>query len=186
MGGMGGMDGGMDGMGMMMPAMMMSMMNHAMGNTSGIVGPDKGKDGGKGKGMFGGRPGNLRSGKGDRNTVSEKIYVAGLDGGQDEAALRAHFIQFGTVVEVKMMHPGSPERKGFCFITFDAIEEAQACLDWRAHDCNGARLTCQISERPNTKQTIAPYSAEQRGQMKPGDWICPMCGDLVFARSENR
>ena len=80
-----------------------------------------------------------------------------------------YFSQFGPVTDVKMMHNADGTSKGDCFVTFESAESAQAVYANYDHNMiDGKWVDCKPSDGGGTKP-------------KPGDWWCPMCGDLVFA-----
>jgi len=80
-----------------------------------------------------------------------------------------YFSQFGPVTDVKMMHNADGTSKGYCFVTFESAESAQAVYANYDHNMiDGKWVDCKPSDGGGTKP-------------KPGDWWCPMCGDLVFA-----
>jgi len=71
-------------------------------------------------------------------TVSNRIYVAGLDGKISAADLRAYFGKFGALTDVYIPNnhqTGQP--KHFGFVTFGSEESARECMNSPAHEING-------------------------------------------------
>uniref|UniRef100_A0A7S2JMX8 RRM domain-containing protein n=1 Tax=Zooxanthella nutricula TaxID=1333877 RepID=A0A7S2JMX8_9DINO len=138
--------------------MMKGMMKGMMMMKGGGFG---GKGGGKGKG---GRYGGS----------AKKLFVGGMqkteDGNTvpDEFAVRDFFTSnFGAVSDVKMIRDDEGRAKGYCFVTFENMEDARKALANHAENIiDGQWVDVKVSdgEKP-----------------KPGDWICHNCGDLVFA-----
>merc|ERR1712183_729097 len=100
---------------------------------------------------------------------SKKMFVGGLPKTVDENAIAEYFGQFGAIEEVKMMiHPGDGESRGYCFVTFSEVSSAQAVYDnYDNNMIEGGWVDCKPSDGGKA--------------VKAGDWICPVCGDLVFA-----
>jgi len=120
-----------------------------------------GKDGGKGGGKGGGRapPGG------------KKVFVGGLPKVPSEDSIREYFSTFGEIEELKLMYNDSGESKGYCFITFDSPAAARQVFDnYDQNMVDGKWVDCK------------PADGSKESAQKPGDWYCPMCGDLVFAR----
>eukprot|EP00929_Paragymnodinium_shiwhaense_P052523 TRINITY_DN2630_c0_g3_i1.p1 TRINITY_DN2630_c0_g3~~TRINITY_DN2630_c0_g3_i1.p1 ORF type:complete len:270 (+),score=100.65 TRINITY_DN2630_c0_g3_i1:79-888(+) len=131
----------------------------------------------------GGKAKGGRKGKGDRKTVTEKIFVHGLTPEVDEELIKAHFSGFGEVSEVKVMNDGGSGKKGYCFVTFSSKEEAEAAIEEKDHVISDVKLEVEASEVAGTKQMVPLGKRPQQNvDRKPGDWFCPNCGDLVFAR----
>lgn len=62
--------------------------------------------------------------------LSEKIFINNLPPGTTEDALCFHFCQFGTVKSTALKHdPVSGVFRGFAFVVFDSVEDAQLVLD---------------------------------------------------------
>lgn len=67
------------------------------------------------------------------------------------------------------MYNENGESRGYCFITFENLESAQAVIDNYDHNMIDEKwVDCKPSDGGSAT--------------KPGDWICPMCGDIVFAK----
>eukprot|EP00747_Dinoflagellata_sp_TGD_P027042 gnl/TRDRNA2_/TRDRNA2_132353_c0_seq2.p1 gnl/TRDRNA2_/TRDRNA2_132353_c0~~gnl/TRDRNA2_/TRDRNA2_132353_c0_seq2.p1 ORF type:complete len:178 (+),score=44.99 gnl/TRDRNA2_/TRDRNA2_132353_c0_seq2:99-632(+) len=139
-----------------MGGMDMMMAAMAMSAMSGFGGKGYGGDKGKGKGK----------GK-DHNINPLKVHICGLPEHAQESSVRATFEKFGVITEVKMMTDLNKEGKRFCFVSYADRESASTALQ-SENEVEGTKVDC----RPATAA-----SAE-----KPGDWYCPMCGDLVFAK----
>ncbi len=59
--------------------------------------------------------------------MSSKLFVGGLAWATDEASLRAHFAEYGEVVEAKVIYDRDTGRsRGFGFVTFADAEQANA------------------------------------------------------------
>jgi len=162
-GGCGGNYGGGGGfdfqaMQMMMKGMMSMMMNKGWG--------------GGGKGGNGVQHG--KDGKGGKQPLlnNKKLFVGGLPPTPDEDSIRDYFSAFGTITELKMCMDHEGKSKGYCFVTYEEEDAAKLVLD--NYECN------MIDGKWVDVKTSDPGSGG--GDAKPGDWICPMCGDLVFAR----
>merc|ERR1739845_274504 len=124
----------------------------------------------KGKGKA---KGDVPKGGGEKKNpgkVSNTVFVGALPKDPNEASIRAYFEQFGEIAEIKMMEYDSGTSKGFCFITFAAQESAEAVF---ANYENNIVEDKWVDCKPADGGTVGP---------KPGDWTCPMCGDLVFAK----
>merc|ERR1740121_942418 len=107
------------------------------------------------------------------NANSKKLFVGGLEAQQPppEQSLRDHFSQFGTISELKLICDDAGLSKGYCFVTYETDEEVQACLaNYEKNEIDGKWVDVKVS---NPSDGI-----------KPGDWYCPMCGDLVFAKRD--
>merc|ERR1719401_1973555 len=72
-----------------------------------------------------------------------------------------------------MMYTDAGESRGYCFVTFQSLEDAQKVYDnYDSNEIDGKWVDCKPSQVSSTSA-------------KPGDWYCPMCGDLVFAWRES-
>lgn len=108
---------------------------------------------------------------------TQKVFVGGLPKVVSEDTIRDYFSQFGNILEVKMMYGDAGESKGYCFVTFETLEEAKKVYANYDHNMiEGKWVDC----KPSSGQTGGGGPAGAGGS-KPGDWWCPMCGDLVFA-----
>ena len=59
-----------------------------------------------------------------------RIYVGSLHYDLGEKEMRAIFAPFGAIARVDMSHePSTGRSKGYCFITFEAVESAQRAID---------------------------------------------------------
>mmetsp|Transcript_32516 Transcript_32516/g.101438 ORF Transcript_32516/g.101438 Transcript_32516/m.101438 type:complete len:241 (-) Transcript_32516:65-787(-) len=104
-----------------------------------------------------------------RDPSIRKVFVGGLPHVPSEDGIRDFFAQFGPIEEVKMMYGSGGESKGYCFITFASAEAAGKVFDnYDDNLVDGKWVDCKPADGGKTS--------------KPGDWICPMCGDLVFAK----
>merc|ERR1740121_2919061 len=140
----------------------------------GMMGPMMGMMGGGMKGgMMGKGKGPAAGGKGQGKGNPLKMFVGGLESGQPppEDALREFFGQFGNIVELKLVLDDAGLSKGYCFVTYEEEEAIEKALANHEHnEINGKWVDCKVSN-PNDANGA-----------KPGDWYCPMCGDLVFAK----
>lgn len=123
-------------------------------------GSETGKDG---KGIKG-----CRAGK-DFPKITQKVFVGGLPKEPDQMAIIEYFSQFGKVTDIKMMCKEDGTSRGYCFISFDSITAAKTVvLDNYDHNMiDGKWVDCKPADGDNA--------------VKPGDWWCPMCGNLIFA-----
>jgi len=156
--------------GMMMKGMMQMMMK-GMGKGMGM-----GMGMGKGKSFKGGGKGESGKGNFDRETGkggnTKKLFVGGLPKEPNEQSIRDYFSMYGTVTEVKMLLDSQGYSKGYCFVTFDSMEASKMVLDNYEHNIIDGRW---VDVKPS----------DPGGGAKPGDWYCPMCGDLVFAKKSS-
>eukprot|EP00933_Yihiella_yeosuensis_P070170 TRINITY_DN7778_c1_g1_i3.p1 TRINITY_DN7778_c1_g1~~TRINITY_DN7778_c1_g1_i3.p1 ORF type:complete len:356 (+),score=79.77 TRINITY_DN7778_c1_g1_i3:61-1128(+) len=141
------------------------------------------------------RDGGKGGGKSKDGRPNAKMFVGGLPRDANEDEVRHSFEIFGDIKEVKMMVDEQGVSKGFCFVEFETVEDAQRVYENHAHnkvmdkwvDCKptggggggsgggasnggGAPPSRNLSGPPSNHQTP-----------KAGDWTCPACGDLVFA-----
>jgi len=77
-----------------------------------------------------GKKGGKDAGAADENTpVSEKLFVNNLPKEATEDAVMFHFCQYGNVKEASLKKDQSGASRGFAFVTFESLEEAQLVLD---------------------------------------------------------
>mmetsp|Transcript_15054 Transcript_15054/g.34285 ORF Transcript_15054/g.34285 Transcript_15054/m.34285 type:complete len:230 (-) Transcript_15054:102-791(-) len=145
--------------------MMMPMTGKGGDGWSGGWGGGKGKGGCcKGKASQGKMVPQQPSEPPDPN----KVFVGALKGEPTEATIREYFCMYGEITDVKMMVHENGASKGYCFVTFADPESVnQVFENYSNHMINGSWVDCK------------PAAGESK--TKPGDWFCPMCGDLVFA-----
>ncbi|CAK9029147.1 unnamed protein product [Durusdinium trenchii] len=120
-------------------AMMMSMMSMMMKG---------GKGGGSGGGGGGGKGAASQSygkGMGNPTAESEVVFVGGLPRETTEEAITLHFSQFGMVQKVDMKYDVTTNVfRGFCFVTFASVAEAQAVFDnYDNNMFNGRWIDCK-------------------------------------------
>eukprot|EP00747_Dinoflagellata_sp_TGD_P138187 gnl/TRDRNA2_/TRDRNA2_175757_c0_seq7.p1 gnl/TRDRNA2_/TRDRNA2_175757_c0~~gnl/TRDRNA2_/TRDRNA2_175757_c0_seq7.p1 ORF type:complete len:296 (+),score=66.01 gnl/TRDRNA2_/TRDRNA2_175757_c0_seq7:51-890(+) len=145
----------------MMQMMMMMQMMQMMQGMQGMQGmPGKAVE----KGNAGGK------GKGPKEINPLKVFVSGLGEFSSEESVRATFLQFGVVTEVKMMTMPDKQGQRYCFVSFADKEAAKTCCSTGVV-LDGTPVECKPAEANNKE--------------KPGDWYCPMCGDLVFAKRQS-
>jgi len=123
------------------------------------------------RGRKGGKGSSPGKGIGDKIASSmqtKKIFVGNLPKVPDEENIREYFSSFGDVEEVKMMYNEKGDSKGFCFVTFESTEPAKFVFENYEHNViDGQWVDCKLPD--GGKNGIA------------GDWLCPVCGDLVFS-----
>lgn len=114
----------------------------------------------------GGKAGGAKGG-GGAGSSSKKVFVGGLPKGVSEDSVRQYFDQFGPIEELKMMYDNQGDSRGYAFVIFSSLADAQKVYDnYEANEVEGTWVDCKASEG---------------SKAKPGDWYCGMCGDLVFA-----
>jgi len=147
--------------GMMMKGMMMKGMMMMKGGKGF---PGKGAPGGK----KGGSAGPINK---------KKLFVGGLPKQPSEDAVNEFFSSFGTVADLKIVNDDQGICKGYCFVTYEDEESAQRVVDNGENNIiDGKWVDCKISDPSSSGGGGSQQAA------KPGDWYCPMCGDLVFAK----
>mmetsp|Transcript_111524 Transcript_111524/g.310566 ORF Transcript_111524/g.310566 Transcript_111524/m.310566 type:complete len:296 (+) Transcript_111524:60-947(+) len=129
-------------------------------NCNGGKGFCSGKDGKGGKGGRGGK---------DFPKITQKVFVGGLPKEPNRLAIIEYFSQFGNVTDIKMMCKDDGTSRGYCFISFDSITAAKTVVldNYESNMIDGKWVDCKPADGDNA--------------VKPGDWWCPMCGNLVFA-----
>lgn len=142
---------------------------------------------GKSCGTFGGKGFGKDGMKGGMKGFipTKKVFVGGLPKEATEDVILEYFANFGEVVDLKVVYDDEGISKGFCFLTYDSEEAAQAAMDNHEHNAIlGKWVDVKHGDigRPNNPGMGG--MGNYQGQ-KPGDWICPQCADLVFARRDN-
>jgi len=147
------------------PMMGWGMDPYMMKGGKSMGGKSMGKAGKAGKDCKGGGAGKKTDGPQNR------VFVGGLPHKPNGDAIREFFEQFGTILDVKMLyHEDSGVSKGYCFVDFEDESAAQQVFDnYENNMVDGKWVDCKRS----SGDTPGP---------KPGDWFCPCCGDLVFAK----
>ncbi|RPB27644.1 RNA-binding domain-containing protein [Terfezia boudieri ATCC MYA-4762] len=75
-----------------------------------------------------------------RSAPSDTVFIANLDFDVDESILSAEAEKFGTVVSLRIpTDRESGERKGFGYLTYSSIDEAQAAVDGLSGQMIGGR-----------------------------------------------
>lgn len=162
----GGGGGGFDVKGAMMKGMMMKgMMSMMMKGCK-----SKGKKGCGACEMAGrgGKCGGFDKDSGKGGNI-KKLFVGGLPKQPNEKSIRDYFSMFGTVTEIKMLLDDQGFSKGYCFVSFDSTDASKMVLDNYENNIIDGKW---VDVKPSDPGDSA----------KPGDWYCPMCGDLVFAK----
>lgn len=128
--------------------------------------------------------------------TSPKVFVGALPLHGAEESIRQYFEQFGEIQELKMLYHENGVSKGFCFVTYTDVACAQKVFDnYAANAIDGKWVDCRPAQSGESKggggfgkggDGFFNYGAPPAGGAaaggKPGDWTCPACGDLVFAR----
>lgn len=94
--------------------------------------------------------------------MNTKLYVANLPYSITEAALRAAFDPYGSVVQIAIMYDRDTGRtRGFAFVTLGTPEEAKAAVDGLSGTDLGGR-TIRVSEaKPQTTSSPAATGRER-------------------------
>eukprot|EP00932_Pfiesteria_piscicida_P008283 SRR837773.18646.p1 GENE.SRR837773.18646~~SRR837773.18646.p1 ORF type:complete len:291 (+),score=81.88 SRR837773.18646:67-873(+) len=147
----------------------------AWGKGGGWGGAWGGGWGGKGdawgKGAWGGMKGGMGGGGNVGKVNPKKVFVGALPQSPNEDTIREYFAQFGTVTDLKMVKDNQGTSRGYCFVTFEDEAVAKTVIEANGqHSLDGQTLDVKTSA-PNPGVSA-----------KPGDWFCPNCGDLVFAK----
>lgn len=80
----------------------------------------------------------------DDKVRTKKIFVGGLSGEAGDDALRDHFSQFGTVVDVLLMVNRDTRRsRGFGFVSFDSEAAVEAAITNAPHIIAGKPVECR-------------------------------------------
>lgn len=142
----------------------------------------------KGATMKGGSPWGAEGGKSapsaktaERSAAAsgKKVFVGGMTKETTQEEVEEFFGQFGSLREVKMMMDDEGVSKGFCFVTFEHADDAQRVFDnYEGNIIDGAWIDCRPASHSSgpankDKPAIVP---------KAGDWWCPKCDNLCFAR----
>jgi len=137
------------------------------------------------------------------------VFVFHIPNFWDEGDLHRRFIHFGDIIVVKIMKEHDGSSRGFGFVGFDIKESARRAVDgFSGFDTGeGKFLKIQIKKGEeehnepdlalSLKLDLAAKMSEQRKILKgakgggkkgkgeknkrAGDWVCPICQDLVFA-----
>lgn len=117
---------------------------------------------------------------------SPKVFVGALPPQVSEDSVRGYFSQFGEIQDMKLMYHDNGIFKGYAFVTFGDVETAQKVYDNYANniiddkwvDCKPAADGGRTNGGGEGSKGSKGWS---NGPIKPGDWICPNCGDLVFS-----
>jgi len=81
---------------------------------------------GKGKGKGGKQSDSIA----DVNApVTEKLFVGSLPPTATEETIHHNFSQYGSIANIDMKFQGDGTFRGFCFITFETVEDAELVLD---------------------------------------------------------
>jgi RNA recognition motif-containing protein len=73
-------------------------------------------------------------GGGGPDKQARKIFIGGLNYNTTEDGLKEHFGQFGTLVDVVVMKfPDTKRSRGFGFVTYETVEQVDACQAARPH-----------------------------------------------------
>eukprot|EP00406_Dinophysis_acuminata_P044207 CAMPEP_0179306464 /NCGR_PEP_ID=MMETSP0797-20121207/50145_1 /TAXON_ID=47934 /ORGANISM="Dinophysis acuminata, Strain DAEP01" /LENGTH=312 /DNA_ID=CAMNT_0021016129 /DNA_START=89 /DNA_END=1025 /DNA_ORIENTATION=+ len=108
------------------------------------------------------------SGKGGKGTteqpvLSEKIFVGGLPKTITDEQVSAHFSKYGNVRDVNMKYDEKGACRGFCFVTFDAIDSAKTVLDnYENNTIEGKWIECKAA-MPQERSSIKPCKGKGKG-----------------------
>jgi len=181
---------------------MQNMMNMMMqgkdgmkggGGGYGSWGSPKGYKGGYGGGKGGGssyKSGSGGSGAKAAQPKGVKLYVGDLPAEPDKQGIIDFFAAFGAVTNLELCQDENGISVGYCYITMEDEEGAQAALDgYVTKDLDGQLLDVKRAEQQPQQESSSTgdWSEPRKGASntsisKPGDWTCPCCGDLVFAK----
>jgi len=89
-----------------------------------------------------------------------KVYVGGLNFDTSRESLDLHFTQYGKVIDsIVMMDKATNRSRGFGFVTFDTVEEANKALGSTSNMLDGRDISCKkalkegdIDKREDAKQ----------------------------------
>ncbi|XP_025082277.1 heterogeneous nuclear ribonucleoprotein A3 homolog 2-like isoform X8 [Pomacea canaliculata] len=125
------------------------------------------RGGGRGGGGGGGGGGGSRrdfGGGGDQDPNAEqfrKLFIGGLSYETDESSLRAHFEQWGEIVDcVVMRDPNTKRSRGFGFITYKEAESIDHAQGNRPHKVDNREVDTkramprEESGRPELQQSV--------------------------------
>lgn len=93
--------------------------------------------------------------------MSKKVYVGNLSYDADDAALKDHFAQAGSVVSATVIRfRDSGRSKGFGFVEFDTEESAQKAIEMlHGQDHMGRKLVVSQARPPRENANGTPQTA---------------------------
>lgn len=129
------------------------------GGYGGGYGGGGGSFGGGSYGGSGGGGGGFVA-HGQDETNPKRIFLSHMQPAVNDATLRTHFAQFGTITDVFIPQPqpadSSPEDpKGFAYISFEDTQSVYRCLALKEHLLSGARIDVQEA-RPKSSRRLPP------------------------------
>uniref|UniRef100_A0A8C5KP22 Heterogeneous nuclear ribonucleoprotein A1 n=1 Tax=Jaculus jaculus TaxID=51337 RepID=A0A8C5KP22_JACJA len=90
-----------------------------------------------------------------------KLFIGGLNFETTEEGLRSHFERWGTLTDcVVMRHPDTKRSRGFGFVTYATVEEADAAMSARPYKVDGSvveprrAMSREDSHRPGAHLTV--------------------------------
>merc|ERR550532_2584951 len=102
----------------------------------------------------------------DPLTAPERIFVGGLPRDITEGKLRAHFSEYGTIVDVDLKYDHDGAFRGFGFITFESKATAEYLVDNHGNSVfEGKSIHCkraQRFDRVSKAELEAELEAEQQ------------------------
>ncbi|KAF3831892.1 hypothetical protein GH733_000704 [Mirounga leonina] len=97
-----------------------------------------------------------------------KLFIRGLSFETTDASLRSHSEQWGTLTDcVVMRDPNTKRSRGFGFVTYATVEEADAAMSARPHKVDGRvvepkrAVSREDSQRPGAHLTIIVGSIKE-------------------------
>ncbi|MFA5136604.1 MAG: RNA-binding protein [Patescibacteria group bacterium] len=93
--------------------------------------------------------------------MSKKVYVGNLSYDADDAALKDHFAQAGTVVSATVIRfRDSGRSKGFGFVEFDTEDSARKAIEmFHGQDHMGRKLVVSEARPPRENTNGVPVTA---------------------------
>eukprot|EP00928_Gymnodinium_smaydae_P056560 TRINITY_DN3992_c0_g1_i3.p1 TRINITY_DN3992_c0_g1~~TRINITY_DN3992_c0_g1_i3.p1 ORF type:complete len:537 (-),score=156.25 TRINITY_DN3992_c0_g1_i3:231-1841(-) len=108
------------------------------------------------------------------------VFIGGIPWSVDEATLTKDFSECGEMSNVKFLYNDDGKPRGIGFLTFSDKAGVEAALKYDGQDYHGRSL----------KVVVASDQGKGKGKGKDGkkggkagDWECPSCGDINFARN---
>lgn len=114
-----------------------------------------------------------------------KVFIRGLPFSVTEAKLREDFTECGEIIEFKMPMNDEGKPKGFVFILYATKAGFDAALKYDQTDYGGRTINvAQANDPRGGPAGKASAKGQSKGKDgKDGDWNCPKCDDLVFAKN---
>lgn len=98
----------------------------------------------------------------------QKLYVGGLAWATDDQSLREAFAEFGNVEDsIVIKDRESGRSRGFGFVTFSSVEEADAAVaGMHNQDLDGRQIRVDKASEPGARDSSAPRGG--RGSYRGG------------------